>query len=62
MTVEDLIEALMKQPLTAPVFIAGIETLYSIGSVSYDRGIVTIEIDEESGDENWPTRSRGHRG
>ena len=46
MTVEDLIEALMKQPLTALVFVAGDETLYSVESVDYDHGMVTINIDD----------------
>ena len=46
MTVEDLIEALMKQPLTAPVFIAGTEALYPVDSVDYERGIVMVRIDD----------------
>ena len=53
MTVEDLIEALMKQPLTAPVFIAGTGTLYPVDSVDYERGMVTVNIDDsrEEGDD-----------
>lgn len=49
MTVEDLIEELMKQPLTAPVFIAGVETLYEVESVDYESGLVTINIDDSCG-------------
>lgn len=59
MTVENLIEALMKQPLTALVFVVGEETLYGIDSVDYDHGMVSIGIDDsQRSDDEVPKERR----